>query len=229
MIFGQRTDSGLFKPRVHQGEVRPRFRDLIDTLQWGAQHNIPITVSLPALFGGALLVAPSVSYSQVWIAQKFIRKWNTVKQKMDTSITKGFFTDHAAQFSIGLNTALYGTFQFKRSRIQAIRHVVRPSLSINYRPDLSRSHYYTDTIRAGYVERFSEFQGAMFPGYAEGKTAGLSFNLDNNLEMKWRSRKDSGADAIKKIRLIDGYGLSTSYNFLKDSLKLEPLSLYFRC
>lgn len=220
--------NGSFRNQVSFYDTAARLKDLIDTLQWGAQHNLPISVSLPPLFGGALVIAPSVSYSQVWIAQKFRRKWNTATQKLDTTITKGFFTDHAAQFSLGLNTAIFGTYQFRNSRIIAIRHVIRPSLSINYKPDLSKSHYYTDTVRKGYVERFSEFQGAMFPGYSEGRTGGLSFQLDNNLEMKWRSRKDSGANAEKKIRLIDGYGLSTGYNFLRDSLKLEPISLYFR-
>ena len=127
-----------------------------------------------------------------------------------------------------MNTAIFGTYQFRNSRVMAIRHVIRPSLSFNYKPDLSKSHYYTDTVRPGYIERFHEFQGALFPGYSEGKTGGISFQLDNNLEMKWRSRKDSGDNAIKKIRLIDGYGFSTGYNFLRDSLKLDPVSFYFR-
>ena len=57
----------------------------------------------------------------------------------------------------------------------------------------------------------------------------MSFQLDNNVEMKWRSRKDTGEKAIKKIRLIDGYGLSTDlYNFFADSLKLTPIQIYFR-
>src|SRR5688572_26240690 len=69
--------NGAFRNQVSFYDTAVRFRDLIDTLQWGAQHNIPLTVSFPALFGGALVIAPSVSYSQVWIAQKFRRKWNS--------------------------------------------------------------------------------------------------------------------------------------------------------
>ena len=220
--------NGNFRNQFSFYDTAVKFGDLIDTMQWGAQHNIPISVSLPALFGGALIVAPSIAYSQVWINQKFIRKWNTATQKTDTTITKGFYLDHAAQFSIGLNTAVFGTKYFKKGRVEALRHVMRPSVSINYKPDLSKSHYYTDTIRAGYTERFSEFEGALFPGYSEGKTGGLSFQLDNNLEMKWRSKKDSVATESKVIRLIDGFGLSTGYNFLRDSLKLEYINLYFR-
>jgi hypothetical protein len=178
--------------------------------------------------GGAVIVSPSVSYSQVWIAQKFRRKWNTAAQKSDTIITKGFFTDHQASFSLSFSTAIFGTYQFKKSRIIAIRHVVRPSLSMNYKPDLSKKHFYTDTISPGFAYRMSEYEGALYSGFGEGKTGGLSFQLDNNLEMKWRSKKDTGENAIKKIKLIDGYGLSTGYNFLRDSMKLDLISFYLR-
>ena len=110
----------------------------------------------------------------------------------------------------------------------AIRHVIRPALGFNYRPDLSKKHYYTDTILPGITERFHEFYGALYPGYSEGQTGGISFQLDNNVEMKVRSRTDTVENATKKIRLIDGFGFSTGYNFLRDSLKLEKFNLYFR-
>ena len=220
--------NGTFRNQVSFYDTAFKLKNLIDTLQWGAQHNFPINISLPAILGGAVIVAPSISYSQVWIAQKFVRKWNTAKQKSDTIVTKGFFTDHQAGFSLSFNTALFGTYQFNKSRIIAIRHVIRPSLSLNYKPDLSRKHFYTDTIAPGFAYRMSEYEGALYSGFGEGKTGGMGFQLDNNLEMKWRTKKDTGVNAIKKIKLIDGYGLSTGYNFLRDSMKLDLFSIYFR-
>lgn len=205
-----------------------QLKRLIDTLQWGAIHNFPITMALPPILNGSVIVSPGISYSQVWIAQRFRRKWNTARQKVDTVVTKGFFMDHQANFSLNFNTAVFGTYQFKKSRIVAIRHVIRPTFSINYRPDLSRKNYYSDTVAPGFVARFSEFEGALYPGFAEGRTGGMSFQLDNNLEMKWRSKKDTGVNAIKKVKLIDGYGFSTGYNFLRDSMKLDYVNLYLR-
>ncbi|MEO7393927.1 MAG: putative LPS assembly protein LptD [Chitinophagaceae bacterium] len=223
--------NGNFRNQVSFYDTTFILKRLLDTLQWGASHNFPISLSLPPILGGAVIVAPSVSYSQVWIAQKFRRNWNPATKKVDTTITKGFFMDHQMAFSLGFNTALYGTYQFKNSRIQAIRHVIRPSLSMNYKPDLSKNHFYTTQLdTTGYVNPYplSEFEGALYQGFSSGRTGGLGFQLDNNLEMKWRSKKDTGVEAIKKIRLIDGYGFSTGYNFLRDSLKLELFNLYFR-
>jgi len=203
------------------------FNRLIDTLQWGAQHSFPITISLPPILGGAVIVAPSVSYSQVWLQHKMRRKWDVAKQKADTIIRRGFFMDHQLSFSLSFNTAIYGTYKFKRSRIEAIRHVIRPSVSMNYKPDLSRRHFYTDTISPGFAYRQSEFEGSLYGGYSEGRTGGLGFSIDNFLEMKWRSKKDTSQES-RKIRLIDGYGVSGGYNFLRDSMKLDLLNLYLR-
>lgn len=222
--------NGSFRNQISFYDTAFKLRNLVDTLQWGAQHSIPITLSLPPILGGAIVVSPSVSYSQVWIAQKFRRAWNATEKKVDTTITKGFFVDQQTSFGISFNTALFGTYNFgKKSNIIAVRHVVRPSFSINYKPDLSKQFYYTTQIdTTGYKARFSELQGGLYSGYGEGRSGGISFTLDNNLEMKYRSKKDTGAAAIKKLRLVDGYGFSTSYNFLADSMKLSNFQFYFR-
>jgi LPS-assembly protein len=218
--------NGNFRNEVAFYDTAFKFRNLLDTLQWGAQHNIPITLSLPPILGGAVVVSPSVSYSQVWIARKFRRTWNPAEQKLDTSITKGFYVDQQATFGLSLNTAIFGTYQFRHSKITKIRHVIRPSLSFNYKPDLSKQHFYTTQVdTTGYTSRFSEFEGALYSGYGEGRFGGMSFQLDNNVEMKVKSKKDT---VEKKVTLIDGYGFSTSYNFFADSMKLSLFQFYFR-
>ncbi|MCX8020422.1 MAG: putative LPS assembly protein LptD [Chitinophagaceae bacterium] len=220
--------NGTFRNQFSFYDSAFRFRKIIDTLQWGAQHNFPVTLALPPVLGGAIIISPGVSYSQIWAAQKLRRKWNPATQKADTTITKGFFTDHQLSFSLGFNTAIFGTFEFRKSKVVAIRHVIRPTVSFNYRPDLSRKFYYTDTLVRGFVTRFSELSGALYPGFAEGKSGGIGIQFDNNLEMKVRSRKDTAEGGIKKVKLIDGFGFTTGYNFLRDSMKLDVFNLYIR-
>ncbi len=221
--------NGSVKSQVSFYDTAFRFKQLIDTLQWGGQHSFPITLSLPPILGGKFLVSPNISYEQKWIAQKFRRTWDSTLKKIDTSVTKGAFIDQQISTGININTALYGTFQFKHSRVIAIRHVIRPTVGFSYSPSLSKKHFYeTQLDTAGNKYRFSEFEGSLFGSYGEQNFGGLSFSLDNNLEMKMRSKKDTGEAAIKKVRLIDGYGVNFGYNFIADSFKLSTFNFYLR-
>jgi hypothetical protein len=95
-----------------------KFERLLDTMQWGAQHRVPITLSLPPM--GPFIVSPSVSYEEVWLQNKFIRQWDNTNKKLDTVIQqKGFYTDRQVSFGVGFNTSIYGTFNFKNSRLVA--------------------------------------------------------------------------------------------------------------
>jgi lipopolysaccharide export system protein LptA len=206
------------------------FKQIVDTMQWGAQHNIPIQLSLPSL--GPLQISPGISLSERWFSRKFERVWNDAKNKIDTSVTKGFFAEHDVTFSLSLSTALFGKLDkfSKNSKIAAIRHVIRPTVSLNYKPDLTSRDYYDvriDRDDSTRKQRFSYFDGAIFSPFGEGNFGGISFGLDNNLEMKVRQKQDTGV-ALKKIKLIDGFGINGSYNLMADSFKLSPLSLYIR-
>lgn len=221
--------NGNFRNQVSFYDTAFKLRNLIDTLQWGAQHNIPISLSLPPILGGAVVVSPGISYSQVWVAQKNMRTWNDAEQKVDTTIEKGFFVDQQTSFSLSFNTALFGTYQFKNAK--AIRHVIRPTFGINYSPSLSRKYYDTVIVNAkGDKIRYSQLQGGLYSGYSDITNGGISFGIDNNLEMKYKPKKDTanGETEFKKIRLIDGFGFNGSYNFLADSMKLSHINFYFR-
>jgi LPS-assembly protein len=207
------------------------FHKLLDTFMWGAQHSIPITLSLPSLFGNALQVAPGVSLQERWYSRKMFRTWDPSALKLDTTFKPGFFVANDASFSLNLSTAIFGTFTNfgKNSSILGIRHVIRPTIGITYKPDLSGQYYYsTQADTTGRLFRFSQFDGTSYGPFAEGRFGGISFGLDNNIEMKVRSKSDTSESGTKKIKLIDGFGISSSYNYLADSFKLAPFNLYIR-
>ena len=207
------------------------FRRLLDTLQWGAQHNIPIQLSLPSL--GPIQIAPGITYGEKWFSRKINRQWNKVNNKVDSSFDKGFFQSRDVAFSLSLTTAIFGKYDKfgKKSSIRAIRHVIRPNISVNYRPNLAGKNYQRvqitpDSIRRD--QRFSVYEGSIYSDFSDGTFGGIGFGLDNNVEAKIRSKKDTGAAAIKKIKLLDGFGFTGSYNLLADSFKLSPVTLYIR-
>ncbi|HWN88088.1 MAG TPA: putative LPS assembly protein LptD [Chitinophagaceae bacterium] len=220
--------NGNVRSQVSFYDTAVRVNDLLDTLQWGGKHNFPITLSLPPIFGGRFLVSPNISYENTWIAEKVRRKWNSTLDTLETTVTKGFYVDHRASFGIGINTALYGTFNFKGPKQMAIRHVVRPTVSFSYSPSLSKAHWYKTQIdTTGRLYSFAEFERSLFGYYGPEDFGGISFGVDNNLEMKMRSKKDTTIEK-KKIRLIDGFGFNGSYNFIADSFKLTPINFYLR-
>lgn len=200
--------------------------DIIDTVQWGAQHSIPISLSLPAL--GPLQIAPSISYQERWYGQQVLMQWNDATERVDTSVKKGFYTGREISFGIGVQTAVFGTLNFKKDKtIQALRHVMRPNISMNYKPDLAGKDYYElqiDTARN--TIPVSKYQGSILPGFSQGKFGGMSFGLQNNLEMKVRDKKDTtGSGETKKIMLIDNFSFNSGYNMIVDSFQLQPISV----
>ena len=105
--------NGTVRSQVSFYDTAVQVNRILDTLQWGGQHNFPITLSLPPILGGNFLLSPNISYENKWIAEKLRRKWNSTLDTLETTVTKGFYVDQRVSFGIGINTALYGTFNFK--------------------------------------------------------------------------------------------------------------------
>jgi len=200
---------------------------VFNNLQWGASHNVPITLSLPQL--GFLQIAPSVSYQERWFQERVYQRWDGTK--LDTSIQKGFYSSRFMSFGIGLSTRIFGLFAFgKKSKIQAIRHEMRPSISLSYVPDMNSQNYYDLQYDAfGDKRRANYYEGTLYGGaFTETKFAGLNFGIDNNLQMKVRDSKDTSGGGVKKVNLLDGLSINGNYNFLLDSFPLSTFNVSAR-
>lgn len=221
--------SGNYKGQISFYDTAFRFKQLIDTFQWGASHDIPVTLSLPSL--GPFQISPSFSFRERWFAQRFYRKWNPVTEKLDSSIIRGFNAAREMTTGLSFSTAIFGTYQAKNknARVQAIRHVIRPQFGLNYKPDLMKPYYFRERVdKQGNQVLMSVFDGSIFGPFAAEENGGMGFGIDNNLEMKVRSRTDTGEAEMKKVKLLDGFGISGGYNMLADSFKLSTFSLYAR-
>lgn len=204
------------------------IRKLLDTAQWGAEHRIPINLTLPPL--GPFTVSPSISYSERWYGQMLNKTWDSKTDSLLTTTQRGFYTAREVSFGISANTRIFGTFNFKKSKgIKAIRHEIKPFVSMNYKPDLVSQYYKTVQIDSmGNTSTYSVFSGGVLGSYGQGKFGGVSFGIDNLIEMKVKDKKDTSASATKKIRLIDGLGVSGGYNMIADSLNWSPFSFSLR-
>jgi hypothetical protein len=204
------------------------FNQFAKNYKWGANHNVPISLSLPQV--GSFQIGPSISYIERWYQEKFVRTWNSTDKKLDTVIRNGFFTAREMSFGLGVSTRIFGMYTFrKNSKVQAIRHEIRPNIAANYKPDMNKRNWYSTQVDTfGNKARYSFYERSVFGAFGEGRFGGLSFGIDNNLQMKVKNRKDTSDGGVKKITLLDGFSITSAYNFLVDSFNLSPFNINMR-
>ncbi len=193
-----------------------------------AQHNFSIGLGSFKLLR-YLNLSPSVSYNEVWLDKKFTYRYNADSNKVEVDTTN-FGRIYEYNAGASLNTTVYGTVYVKGKRVEAIRHIMRPSISYSYRPDFgdeNRFGYYqrvqTDTLNGREVFTTLPRFYSNVPG--AGLQSALSFSLQNNIEMKVRSKSDTASTAFEKVSIIDNLGLSAAYNFAADSFKLSTINM----
>lgn len=204
------------------------IRHLLDTATWGIRHSVPISLSLPPI--SIFQISPSVSYDETWYQKKVTRRWDPTGDSLTLDVEKGLFTARQMSFGVGISTRIFGMIAAKnpKARINAIRHEMRPSFNLNYRPDMNkRNYYYVQTDTTGKRSLFPYYDGAYNVNgpYSTGTFGGFSFGLENNVSMKVRNPKDTGENALKKISILDQLSINSSYNLVADSFNLSPFSI----
>jgi len=191
---------------------------LQDDFRNGARHNIPLSTSFK-LFK-YFNMNPSVSYSEVWAFRTFRRDFNE-EGVLQRDTIAGFERAGTYNFNTALTTKIYGMFQFKGKKgIQAIRHVMTPSVSFNYQPKITTGRQtYLDTN--GVIQTYNIFDGTVYGSPERQESGRIGFNLLNNIEMKVGSKDSSGT---KKVTIFENLGFSTSYDLYADSLNWAPIA-----
>jgi len=217
------TDSLFFKP------------EMFDNAQIGAQHSIPISTNFKIL--DYLSASASTRFQETWVLKTFNRRFDPTFNEGDggevTDTISGFDRYSTYNFSTSLGTTVYGTFNFgKDKKIQALRHVIRPSVSYSINPAFDQ--YYDEyTIPAEFVSadpdvndevvEYSRFQNTLYGAPNNNYSSSIGLSLSNTLEAKVRN-KDTTATEPKKIKLLNNLNFSTAYNLAADSLPLSPVN-----
>ncbi len=227
--------TGQLSNSISTKEDRFMHSNLVKDWRNGFQHNIPVSGSF-TLFN-YLNVNPTFSFTDRMYTNKIDRSWDTATQKEVCDTTYGFHNVYNWSASISMSTKMYGFWIPSRKlfgdKIQAIRHVITPTVSFSYAPDFGASRYgywktYQKTDADGNVSlvEYSPFSQGLYGVPGRGRTGNISFGLSNNLEMKVKSDKDS--TGMKKISLIDELGLRMSYNMADKERPWSDLSMDIR-
>jgi len=212
------TDSLFFK------------KEMFDDAKAGFQHSIPLSTNFK-LFKYFSLSANS-SFNEVWTFNTVKKSYDATTQKTLTEDVKGFDAFRTYNFSTSLGTTIYGMFNFEKdgkdTKIKAIRHIIRPSISYNINPAFDKYYDSYEVVSADGATRneveYTRFEQGIFgtPGNAFSSSMGIS--VSNNIEAKVRD-KDTTATEAKKIILLNNLNFSTSYNFASDSLQWSPVKM----
>lgn len=199
----------------------------------GMKHSIPVSASFNVL--KYINVTPSFNYNARWYLHKEMQSWDFENQKIVKETKDGFYHIQDFNLSVSANTKLYGFYTPSKKifgdKIQKVRHVLTPSVSFSYAPDFSKDSwgYYEELVKTdaeGNVStvKYSPFSSGMYGVPGKGKTGSVSFDVDNNIEMKFKDKNDS----IRKIPIIDQLGASMSYNMAAKEKPWSNLSTRLR-
>ncbi|MBQ7349364.1 MAG: LPS-assembly protein LptD [Bacteroides sp.] len=210
------------------------FKQGIDKWNNGMQHNIPVsaTFTLFKYFN----VVPSFNYTERWYTRKVMQEYDQAAHAVVRDTISGFNRVYNYNMSLQVNTKMYGFFKPWKmfgDKVQMIRHVFTPSVSFSYAPDFGSARYgyydtYTYTDDRGEVRtvEYSPYQGMAFGVPGQGMQKSFNFAIDNNVEMKIKSDKDT--TGVKKISLIDQLSANISYNAAAKTRPWSDLSMNLR-
>ena len=231
----------------------------LDRLNNGMGHNFQIGLPNFTLLK-YLNFTPSVSYGMNWmfnsgrqyLEPEFDASGNPVMvtdksgnlvqaQRVVNDPGRAFNTFGVTQTysgSMSMSTRIYGMFNFGRHRrVQAIRHVITPSVSMSFSPEKGKAFNGWRTLESYYDKRGNFHDETYYNIYSvtghhnsvsapgRGKTGSMSVSIGNNLEAKVRDLRDTTGTGSKKVKILDQLSLNGSYNFLADSLRMSNIGV----
>jgi lipopolysaccharide assembly outer membrane protein LptD (OstA) len=211
----QTTDSLFFK------------KEMFDDAKVGMQHSIPISTNFKVF--KYFSMSASTNFQETWTLNTIEKTFDIPNQEVVVTDKKGFDAFRTYNFSTSLGTTIYGMFDFgEDKKIQAIRHVIRPSISYSISPAFSKYYDTYEVVDADGTTQdeveYTRFEQSIFGSPRNTYSSSIGLSVGNIFEAKVRD-KDSTVTEPKKIMLLNNLNFSTSYNISADSLRWSPVRM----
>ncbi len=187
-----------------------------------ATHNLGL--SAPQKIFKYISVNPSLSLKHVWVDKTFNATLDPATNLLVTTEKQGFETRTTGSLRVSFRTQIYGMFPIKLGALKGVRHVASPSIGYSYTPDFSEPLFgydfgYFETFKrsSGEILLHDRFKGTRAGSTPKSKSQSMSLSLNNVFQAKVGEDKEE-----KKIDLFS-WKMSTSYNFVADSMNLANL------
>ena len=202
-------------------------KQMFEDARVGAQHTIPVSTNFKVF--KYFSVSANTNFQENWTLNTIDKSFDEDENKVVTKDLTGFDSFRTYNFSTSVGTTIYGMFPFEKkgkdTKIKAIRHIMRPSISYNINPAFDNYYDSFDYITAnGDLTRaeYSRFEQSLYGAPNKNFSSSMGISLGNNFEAKVRDKDSTKTDA-KKIVLLNNLNFSTSYNFAGDSLQWSPV------
>jgi lipopolysaccharide assembly outer membrane protein LptD (OstA) len=202
--------------------------EMFDDALAGMRHNIPVTTNFKIF--NHFSMSTNANFEETWTLKTINRSYDQVNQEVVTIDQSGFDRFLTYNFGASVGTTLYGMYNFEKEgkdpKIQAIRHVVRPSLSYSVSPAFDQYYETYDVIDADGTTtdqvEYTRFEGSLFGSPSNRYSSNVGIAIGNNIEAKVRS-KDSTKTESEKIFLLNNLNFATAYDLAADSLNWSPV------
>ena len=227
------TYNMLGEYRINTTEDEFFTAKMFETANAGVQHRADASTNVTLL--NYFTLSPSINYREVWSFKKVNKDFDPSIQNTDgsfgtvvTDTLNGFSSFREYSSSLSLSTNIYGTFNFKKGRLKAIRHTIRPSVSFSYRPDFAEK--YNETIESNLegtaFETYSPFDNgtSIYGKPGSGLSNSIGITLNNVIEGKLAPEDPDSDEEDRKITILNNLNFSSSYNIAADSLRWSPVN-----
>ncbi len=226
----------------------------LDEAKFGIRHNLNASTSFNML--KYFTISPSANYKEVWyfktLQKEFdpapIIKYDTIPspggdeppQILADTTSYGQVTDlekfgfkpfRSYNAGVSMSTKIFGTLLFRKGKLRGLRHVITPTVGLNYSPDYTNPDwgYFKSVrhdLRTDEEILYNIFENNRLSGFEVPSTSGrqmnVSYGFGNLFEAKVFSKRDS---TLKNIKLFNSIQVGGNYNLAADSLNWSTVSI----
>ncbi len=229
-------------------------RQTLDDAKFGVRHNINTSTSFNLL--KYFTVSPSANYKEVWYFKTVNKEFDpTPVIKLDTIPSPGgdeppqvkndtlkfgqindiehagFKPYRSYNAGVSMSTKIFGTLLFKRGKLRGLRHVITPTMGVNYTPDYTNPDWgYFKSVRKDLrndeLLLYDVFENNNISGFdrppATGRQMTLNYGFGNQFEAKVFSKRDS---TFKNVKLFNSISVTGNYNMAADTLQWSLVNI----
>jgi hypothetical protein len=193
--------------------------EMFETARSGVQHKTSTSTNIKAF--KYFTLSPSANYEETWQFDYINKAYDVTDNVVVTDTLRGFKTYREYNMGVSLSTNIYGTFNFNKGRLKAIRHTIRPTISYSYRPDF-KDNYIKEVQQSALatdLQQYTVFDQGIYGAPSSGLSNSIGISLNNVLEAKMAPKDPESDEEDEKIMLLNNLNFNSSYNIASDSLR----------